>query len=82
MSTADDVLAFARMMLNRGVHEGKQLLSERSIELMITDHITLEQKALSPFSPGFWDGHGWGYGLSIVTRSEPGDPRGLGWDGG
>jgi len=30
---------------------------------------------------GFWDQCGWGYGLSIVKRSAPGDPRGLGWDG-
>ncbi|XYI01945.1 serine hydrolase domain-containing protein [Sorangium sp. So ce1128] len=81
-STADDVLAFARMMLNRGVHEGKRLLSERSVELMTTDHITPEQKAISPFSPGFWDSRGWGYALSVVTRSRPGEPRGLGWDGG
>ncbi|MGK4002459.1 serine hydrolase domain-containing protein [Sorangium sp. So ce1036] len=82
VSTADDVLAFARMMLNQGAHEGKRLLSERSVELMTRDHITPEQKAISPFGPGFWDRHGWGYGLSVVTRAEPGEPRGIGWDGG
>ncbi|WP_437735613.1 serine hydrolase domain-containing protein [Sorangium sp. So ce1335] len=82
ISTADDVLAFARMMLNRGEHRGKRLLSERSVALMTTDHITPDQKAISPFSPGFWERRGWGYGLSVVTRSEPGEPRGLGWDGG
>lgn len=82
VSTADDVLAFARMMLNRGEHGGKRLLSERSVELMTTDHITPAQKAISPFSPGFWESRGWGYALSIVTRSKPGEPRGYGWDGG
>ncbi|AKJ03798.1 CubicO group peptidase (beta-lactamase class C family) [Archangium gephyra] len=82
VSTADDYLAFARMMLNKGEHGGRRLLSERSIELMTTDHITPQQKAVSPFGPGFWDKRGWGYALSIVHKHEPGDPRGLGWDGG
>jgi CubicO group peptidase (beta-lactamase class C family) len=82
VSTADDYLAFARMMLNKGEYGGRRLLSERSIELMTTDHITAQQKAVSPFGPGFWDKRGWGYALSIVHKHEPGEPRGLGWDGG
>ncbi len=82
VSTADDYLAFARMMLNKGEHGGRQLLSQRSVELMTTDHITPEQKAVSPFVPGFWDKRGWGYALSIIHKHEPGDPRGFGWDGG
>ncbi|MET0402151.1 MAG: serine hydrolase domain-containing protein [Cystobacter sp.] len=82
VSTAEDYLAFARMMLHRGAHPGGRLLSERSVALMTTDQLTPEQKARSPFSPGIWDKHGWGYAVSIVTRHEPGDPRGLGWDGG
>lgn len=82
VSTADDYLAFARMMLGKGAAGGKRLLSERSVALMTTDHITAQQKAASPFGPGFWDKNGWGYGLSIVLRHEPGDPRGLGWIGG
>jgi CubicO group peptidase (beta-lactamase class C family) len=82
ISTADDYLAFARMMLNKGEYGGKRLLSARSVELMTTDHITPQQKAASPFSPGFWDKRGWGYGLSVIHKHEPGDPRGFGWDGG
>lgn len=82
VSTADDYLAFARMMLNKGEHEGQRLLSQHSIELMTTDHITPQQKAVSPFSPGFWDKRGWGYALSIIHKHEPGEPRGFGWDGG
>ncbi|WP_224244725.1 serine hydrolase domain-containing protein [Hyalangium gracile] len=82
VSTADDFLAFARMMLNRGEYGDRRLLSEQSVELMTTDHITAEQKAVSPFSPGFWDKRGWGYALSIIKQHEPGEPRGFGWDGG
>lgn len=82
VSTADDYLAFARMMLNQGEYRGRRLLSEQSVRLMTTDHITPQQKAVSPFTPGFWDKHGWGHGLSIIHKHEPGEPRGFGWDGG
>jgi CubicO group peptidase (beta-lactamase class C family) len=82
VSTADDYLAFARMMLNKGEHAGKRLLSERSVALMTTDQITPQQKAVSPFSPGFWEKRGWGYALSVIHKHEPGEPRGFGWDGG
>jgi CubicO group peptidase (beta-lactamase class C family) len=82
VSTARDYLAFARMMLNRGKHGGRRLLSERSVGLMMTDHITARQKAVSFFGEGFWDRRGWGYGLSVVHGWEPGEPRGFGWDGG
>lgn len=82
VSTAEDYLAFARMMLRRGDTPGGRILSERSVAQMTTDHVTPEQKARSPFSPGFWDTHGWGHAVSVITRHEPGDPRGFGWDGG
>jgi CubicO group peptidase (beta-lactamase class C family) len=82
VSTADDYLAFAQMMLNKGEHRGRRLLSERSIALMTTDHIPAEVKAVSPFSPRFWEKRGWGYALSVVHKAQPGDPRGFGWDGG
>jgi CubicO group peptidase (beta-lactamase class C family) len=82
VSTADDYHAFARMMLAKGEFGGRRILSERSVALMTTDHITAQQKAASPFAPGFWEKAGWGYGLATVNRHEPGDPRGCGWDGG
>ena len=84
VSTIDDYLAFGRMMLNRGKHGGERILSRLSVELMTTDHITPEQKAASPFFPGFWDNHGWGFGLSIITRRDDlaGVPGRFGWDGG
>jgi CubicO group peptidase (beta-lactamase class C family) len=47
---------------------------------MMSDHITPEQKAVSPFFPGFWDRHGWGFGGAIVT-SGPRAGR-YGWAGG
>jgi CubicO group peptidase (beta-lactamase class C family) len=84
VSTVDDYLAFGRMMLNKGKHGNERILSRPSVELMTTDHITAEQKAASPFFPGFWDNRGWGFGLSIITRRDDlaGVPGRFGWYGG
>jgi CubicO group peptidase (beta-lactamase class C family) len=83
VSTADDLLAFGRMMLNRGAYGSEQILSRLSVDLMTTDQLTPEQKAGSPFFENFWDSRGWGLGLSIVTqRREIADvPGRFGWDG-
>jgi CubicO group peptidase (beta-lactamase class C family) len=83
VSTADDLLAFGRMMLNRGVYGRERILSRLSVELMTTDQLTPEQKIASPFFEGFWDSRGWGLGLSIVTRRDAvaGVPGRFGWDG-
>jgi CubicO group peptidase (beta-lactamase class C family) len=83
VSTADDMLAFGRMMLNKGVYGRERILSRPSIELMAMDHITPAQKAVSPFFPGFWDTRGWGLGFSIVTQrlDVAGGPGRFGWDG-
>jgi CubicO group peptidase (beta-lactamase class C family) len=84
VSTVDDLHAFGQMMLNRGRYGNECILSRPSVELMTTDHITPEQKAASGFFPGFWDNHGWGFGVSIVTRRDDlaATPGRYGWDGG
>lgn len=79
VSTVDDVLAFARMMLGQG---GPTLLPEATRREMMTDQLSKEVKAASPFTPGFWSRHGWGFGGSPVHSPQPGDPHGFGWDGG
>lgn len=84
VSTADDLLAFARMMLQRGRHGGERLLARPTVELMTSDQLTPEQKARSPFSPGFWDSNGWGLGMAVTTaRAGLGlSPGSYGWIGG
>jgi CubicO group peptidase (beta-lactamase class C family) len=84
VSTANDYLAFCRMLLGKGRYGGAQILSRRSVEVMTTDQLTPAQKAASPFAPGFWDSRGWGFGLSVVTRSDDlaAVPGRFGWDGG
>ena len=81
VSTADDYLAFAQMLL-RG---GAPILSRPSVETMTTDHLTDEQKRISGFNPPHdFDGHGWGFGVGVVTRRDaPSAPVGqYGWSGG
>ncbi|HXA23966.1 MAG TPA: serine hydrolase domain-containing protein [Acetobacteraceae bacterium] len=84
VSTADDFLAFGRMMLRGGRHGTNRILTRPSIELMTTDHLTPAQKAASPFFPGFWDTNGWGFGVAVSTT--PGglgpEPGSYGWIGG
>jgi CubicO group peptidase (beta-lactamase class C family) len=83
VSTIDDMVAFGQMMLNGGAYGRERILCRPSIELMTTDHLTPEQKGVSPFFPDFWKSTGWGFGLGIVTRhTDPGASVGrFGWDG-
>jgi CubicO group peptidase (beta-lactamase class C family) len=84
VSTVDDLLAFGQMMLKGGKHGSERILSRPSIEVMTTDHLTPEQKTASDFFPDFWNSHGWGFGVSIVTRRDDlaATPGRYGWDGG
>ena len=84
VSTIDDCLAFGQMMLSRGKHGNKRILSRLSVELMTTDQLTPEQKAVSGLFPGFFDSMGWGFGVSVITRRDDiaAVPGRYGWDGG
>ncbi len=84
VSTIDDYLAFGQMMLKKGKHGNERLLSRPSVETMTIDQLTPEQKAVSGLMPGDFDSHGWGFGVSIVTRRDDlaATPGRFGWDGG
>ncbi len=84
VSTIDDYLAFGQMMLSLGKHGNERILSRLSVELMTTDQLTPEQKAVSGLFPGFFDSLGWGFGVSVVTRRDDiaAVPGRYGWDGG
>jgi CubicO group peptidase (beta-lactamase class C family) len=86
VSTLDDYLAFGHMMLSGGKYDGKRILSRLSVEVMTTDQLTPEQKAVSIFPPisGFFETNGWGFGVSVVTRRDDlaSVPGRYGWDGG
>jgi CubicO group peptidase (beta-lactamase class C family) len=72
------------MLRNFGKHGNEQILARPTVETMTTDQLTPEQKAVSSLVPGQFDTHGWGFGLSVVTRRNDllGNVGTFGWDGG
>lgn len=79
VSTADDWLAFGRMLLADGAGpDGTPVLSAESVRLMTTSHVEA-----APDDP-FLQGQGWGFGGGVDIR--PGDPWVVpgryGWIGG
>lgn len=87
-STADDYLRFAAMLLNDGQADGTRVLSPESVQLMRTDHLTVEQKREPFMGSPYWVGRGFGLGLSVVTdpaKSQPlfgpGGVGTFGWPG-
>jgi CubicO group peptidase (beta-lactamase class C family) len=72
VSTADDLLAFARMLL-RG---GAPVLPADAVRAMTTDQLTAAQKARGGLLPGFFHGRSWGFCQAVY------DSGAFGWDGG
>ena len=67
VSTVDDYLRFARMLLGGGEVDGVRVLSEESVRLMRTDQLTDDQKRHPFLGMPFWIGRGFGLNLSVVT---------------
>ena len=81
VSTADDYLAFCRMLLGKGTLEGVRILSRPSVELMTTNQLSDAQRAEA--SLFFGESGGWGLGMAVsVGRTELWGPGRFGWDGG
>jgi CubicO group peptidase (beta-lactamase class C family) len=72
VSTADDMLAFARMFLNGG----GPVLSAESVRAMTTDQLTPEQKARGGLGPDFFASQSWSYCQAVA------DTGAFGWNGG
>jgi CubicO group peptidase (beta-lactamase class C family) len=72
LSTADDLLAFSRMLLAGG----DRILSHDSVRRMTADQLTEDQKSHGGLEPGFFDGRSWGYCMAVD------DGGAFGWDGG
>src|SRR6185437_10727683 len=78
VSTAGDYLAFASALLAGGTRHGERVLSRPSVTLMTSDHLTPAQKAVSGFTPAYFDDIGWGFGMSVRTRrAHPGPAPGV-----
>jgi CubicO group peptidase (beta-lactamase class C family) len=85
ISTADDYLKFAKMILGRGRSGDTRLLSRPTWELMTTDHLTSAERATPFLGMPFWTSMGFGLGLSIADNPTGqdwlGSPGRLGWPG-
>jgi CubicO group peptidase (beta-lactamase class C family) len=82
VSTVDDYLKFARLLLADGRHGDRALLSEASVRAMTTNYLTPAQRAGG--APILGPAYGWGLGLAVAV--EPDDngtnPGSLHWAGG
>jgi CubicO group peptidase (beta-lactamase class C family) len=72
LSTVDDLLAFARMLLAHG----RPVLSAEYALAMTTDQLTQAQKDAGGLGPDFFAGRSWGFGQAVL------DGGAYGWDGG
>ncbi|WP_328831561.1 beta-lactamase family protein [Streptomyces sp. NBC_00252] len=82
VSTADDLLAFHRMLGADGTApDGTPVLSPTSVSRMTTNHLTAAQREASAL---FLEGQGWGYGGQVdVDPIDPWNvPGRYGWVGG
>jgi CubicO group peptidase (beta-lactamase class C family) len=76
ISTADDYLKFARMLLGGGEVDGVRLLKPETVALMRTNRLTDEQRQIPFLGIPFWISQGFGLGLSVVM-----DPVAHAWMG-
>jgi CubicO group peptidase (beta-lactamase class C family) len=81
VSTAGDYLAFARMLLAGGTHQGRRLVAAELVREMTSDQLTAAQRQTGGPILG---GRGWGFGLSVIDGpdDERPSPRRYGWSGG
>ena len=83
VSTCDDYLAFATMILNRGRAGTQQVLSPESVRLMTEGSLNSAQRSRSGPIPLDMARHTWGMGVSVVTSGDQLWPPGsYGWTGG
>ena len=68
LSTATDYMRFALMLANGGEANGVRLLSRKTVELMGSDHLGSALSQGLNFAPG----PGYGFGLTVAVRTQPG----------
>lgn len=87
ISTADDYLRFARMLLGKGEVDGVRLVKAETVEMMTKNRLTDEQRQIPFMGIPFWLGQGFGLGLSVITDPEKqawmgaGSEGAFGWPG-
>jgi CubicO group peptidase (beta-lactamase class C family) len=70
VSTVDDYLTFARMLMNGGEVNGRRLLKPATVQLVTSDRLTATQRQLPSIVCAPWSAVGFGLGLSMITNAE------------
>jgi CubicO group peptidase (beta-lactamase class C family) len=78
VSTADDYLNFARMLLNGGEFNGRRILTAESVRLLTTNRLTDAQRKFPQFGIPFFMAQGFGLGVSTILDSEKHSWMGVG----
>ena len=87
ISTADDYLKFARMMLGKGEVDGVRLVKASTLEMMAQNRLTDAQRTVPFMGLPFWLGQGFGLGVSVIADAEKhawmgaGSQGAFGWPG-
>jgi CubicO group peptidase (beta-lactamase class C family) len=87
ISTADDYLKFARMMLNKGEVDGVRLVQTGTVEMMTRNRLTDAQRQVPFMGLPFWLSQGFGLGVSVIIDAEQhawmgaGSKGAFGWPG-
>jgi CubicO group peptidase (beta-lactamase class C family) len=86
-STAEDYLAFARMLVRGGETERGRFLDAETVRLMTTNRLTPAQRQLPFLGMPFFASRGFGLGVSVVMDAEghaamgAGEVGAFGWPG-
>jgi len=87
VSSVDDYLKFARMLLGKGEVDGVRLLKAETVEVMAKNRLTDVQRAIPFMGMPFWMSQGFGLGLSMIMNAEQhqwmgaGSQGSFGWPG-
>ena len=81
ISTADDYLKFARMLLGKGEVDGVRLLKSETVDQMTANLLTDTQREHGFLGMPFWLSQGFGLGLSMILDAEKHQWMGAGEDG-
>jgi len=78
ISSADDYLKFARMMLGKGEVDGVRLVKPETIDMMLANRLSDEQRGHGFLGMPFWLSQGFGLGVSTIMDAQKHEWMGAG----
>jgi CubicO group peptidase (beta-lactamase class C family) len=81
VSTAEDYLAFARMLVRGGAADRDRFLSEETVRLMTSNRLTAAQRLLPFMGMPFFASRGFGLGMSVIMDARAHSVMGAGHAG-